>query len=231
MREGDMRGAVIMDNKKYNTMIVNLYAGAGAGKTTCAWIIASELKKRGVITEYVPEYAKELVWEKRRDMLDGSYKNQLAILKEQNHRLARLVGQVEVVVTDSPILLGAMYIKERKPEFEAIVLGQFQKYNNFNLFINRGKTYEQTGRVHTLAESREVDRAIRQFLDGNNIYYGTYYHKTVPVIVDNIQKRLAAALPQKKSLLGTVAEKKRQADVLNTAATPPKRSIPKDFIL
>jgi hypothetical protein len=223
-------GAAVVDNKKYNTMIVNLYAGAGAGKTTCAWIIAAELKKRGIITEYVPEYAKELVWEKRRDLLDGSYKNQFGLLKEQNHRLARLTGQVEVVVTDAPLLLGAMYIKERKPEFEAIALSQYQKYNNFNLFINRGKTYEQAGRVHTLAESREVDRSIKQFLENKNIYYGTYYHKTVPVIVDNIVKRLTAAT-QKKSLISAVEEKKKDADALNTAAKPPQRGIPKDFIL
>ena len=45
------------------TIIVNLFAGAGAGKTTCAWEIASELKKRGIETEYVSEYAKELVWD------------------------------------------------------------------------------------------------------------------------------------------------------------------------
>ena len=43
------------------TIVVNLFAGAGAGKTTCAWEIASELKKRGIETEYVSEYAKELV--------------------------------------------------------------------------------------------------------------------------------------------------------------------------
>ena len=43
------------------TLVVNLFAGPGAGKTTCAWEIASELKKRGIVTEYVPEYAKELV--------------------------------------------------------------------------------------------------------------------------------------------------------------------------
>lgn len=34
-----------------NTIVVNLFAGPGAGKTTCAWEIASELKKRGIETE------------------------------------------------------------------------------------------------------------------------------------------------------------------------------------
>lgn len=30
-----------------NTLVVNLYGGPGAGKTTCSWEIAAELKKRG----------------------------------------------------------------------------------------------------------------------------------------------------------------------------------------
>lgn len=32
--------------QKRNTLIVNCFAGPGAGKTTCAWEIAAELKKK-----------------------------------------------------------------------------------------------------------------------------------------------------------------------------------------
>ena len=177
-----------MSEKTRNTVIVNLYAGPGAGKTTCAWIIAAELKKRGVVAEYVPEYAKELVWDKRFDLLDGSYKNQLALFAEQNRRLERLVGQVDAVITDSPLLLGAMYAKERRDEVAGKILEQYHKYRNFNLFINRGESYENAGRIHDLEESRRIDKEILQFLKENNIYYGTYYHKTVSVVVNNIQK-------------------------------------------
>jgi len=176
--------------EKRSTIVVNLYAGPGAGKTTCAWIIAAELKKLGIVTEYVPEYAKELVWEKRFDLVDGSYQNQMALFTEQNRRIARLVGQVDVVVTDSPLLLGAIYAKERTEELSRTILEQHHKYRNFNLFITRGKTYENVGRIHGLEESERIDRKIKQFLDQNNIYYGRYYHKTVPIIVDNIRKHL-----------------------------------------
>ena len=54
-----------------NTMVVNCYAGPGAGKTTCAWEVASQLKKKGINTEYVSEYAKELVWEGKYDVLEN----------------------------------------------------------------------------------------------------------------------------------------------------------------
>ena len=49
--------------KYNNTKIVNAFAGPGAGKTTACLEIVSQLKMRGKSAEYVPEYAKELVWE------------------------------------------------------------------------------------------------------------------------------------------------------------------------
>ena len=70
-----------MENNK-KTIVVNLLAGPGAGKTTCAWEIASELKKRNLETEYVPEYAKEFVWENKTDILDGSLEHQKILYEE-----------------------------------------------------------------------------------------------------------------------------------------------------
>lgn len=173
-----------------NTLIVNFYAGAGAGKTTCAWLVAGELKKRNIVTEYVSEYAKELAWDGRRDLLDGSFKNQLEILNKQNSRIQRLVGKVDVIVTDSPILLGYMYAKERKGELLSIAKGHYDSNSNFNLFIKRGEHYEQEGRVHTLKESIEVDNNTLKFLKDNNIYHGIYTHDTLDKVVNNIQTTL-----------------------------------------
>ena len=83
------------------TLVVNAFGGPGVGKTTACWHIASELKKKGIYTEYVSEYAKELVYEEKWDMLDDSMKNQTIILAEQQKRLDRLIGKVEVIVTKS----------------------------------------------------------------------------------------------------------------------------------
>lgn len=171
-------------NKK--TIIVNLFAGAGAGKTTCAWEIASELKKRGIETEYVSEYAKEFVWDNNMEMLDGSLEHQQILYNEQKRRIDRLIGKVDVVVTDSPTLLSIMYLKEPNKDFEVKAVEEYKQNRNFNLFINRGKDYQQTGRIHNLQQSKAVDNKIKQFLKSNNIYFGTYYHSTVNVLVDNI---------------------------------------------
>lgn len=177
-------------NKTKDTVVVNLFAGPGAGKTTCAWEIASELKKRGIEAEYVSEYAKEMVWDNKTEKLDGSLENQRELYKEQLRRVQRLIGRVDVVVTDSPTLLSAMYLKQPNTEFQNEMLSDFKKFHNFNLFINRGKTYQQTGRIHSLDESIKIDNQIKTFLSDNNIYFGTYYHHTLNKVVDNIEKHL-----------------------------------------
>lgn len=172
------------------TVVVNLFAGPGAGKTTCAWAIASELKKRNIETEYVAEYAKEFVWENKLEMLDGALEHQKVIYEEQNRRVNRLIGKVDVIVTDSPSMLSLIYLKEPNADFEKNILTAFNEQHNFNLFINRGKDFQQQGRLHNFEESKLIDESVKGFLRANNIYFGTYYHQTLDVLVDNIVKHL-----------------------------------------
>lgn len=172
------------------TVIVNCFAGPGAGKTTCAWEIASELKKRGIEAEYVGEYAKELVWDGNSELLDGSLQSQQHLYNVQHHRVQRLISKVDVVVTDSPAILGAMYLKEPNSEFEHSIISDFNKQHNFNLFINRGNTFQQAGRIHNLDESKAIDNNIKSFLEKYNIYYGTYEHSTIDKVVNNIEVHL-----------------------------------------
>lgn len=179
------------------TLVVNLFAGPGAGKTTCAWEIASELKKRGIVTEYVPEYAKELVWDEDYETLA----NQEHIFEEQAHRINRLIGKVDVVVTDSPIILSEIYGQNNSNNFRQRIWHEYDSHANFNLFINRGKSFEKEGRLQNLQESIQLDNKIKNLLDEHSIYYGKYYHKTVPVVIDNIVKTLKRITAEKKSSL------------------------------
>lgn len=183
-----------IDEKKVakETIVINLFAGPGAGKTTCAWEIASKLKKMDYVVEYVPEYAKELVWDEKRELLDGSLEHQKMLLEEQQHRVDRLIGKVDFIVTDAPCLLNLNFLKcddmDLKNQYHTEVLNKFQQYHNFNLFINRGEKYETTGRVHTLQESIALDNSLKQILQENNIYYGTYQHQTIDVAIQNCIK-------------------------------------------
>lgn len=173
--------------KKRETLVINLFAGPGAGKTTCAWEIAEKLKKLGYVTEYVSEYAKELVWDGRTDMLDGSLKNQMVLLYEQKRRIDRLIGKVDFVVTDSPVLLSAAYIATPTPSFNNLCCSIFNNYNNFSIFIERSDAYEKEGRIHTEEESKNLDKKIKSLLEENEIYYGTYRHDTIDLSIKNMQ--------------------------------------------
>lgn len=168
------------------TLVVNLFAGPGAGKTTCAWEIASELKKRNINTEYVPEYAKELVWDENHEALA----DQEHIFEVQANRINRLIGKVDVIVTDSPVLFSEIYGQNNSENFRKRIWNEHDNHYNFNLFINRGTSFQQQGRLHNLEESKVIDAKIKNMLESNAVYYGQYYHRTVPVIIDNIEKTL-----------------------------------------
>lgn len=167
-------------------VVINGYGGPGAGKSTACMEITAALKKAGYGAEYVQEYAKELVYDKNMEMLDGSAKNQFEILKEQTRRVDRLYDQVDFIVTDSPILLNEIYNKELTPEYRDIV-GKIQNsYSNFSFFIERdASNFEEEGRIHNLAESIQKDQEIRDMLLDNDIKYKTYNHENINEIVND----------------------------------------------
>lgn len=167
-------------------VVINGYGGPGAGKSTACMEITAALKKAGYGAEYVQEYAKELVYDKNIEMLDGSAKNQFEILKEQTRRVDRLYDQVDFIVTDSPILLNEIYNKELTPEYRDIV-GKIQNsYSNFSFFIERDvSNFEEEGRIHNLAESIQKDQEIRDMLLDNDIKYKTYNHENINEIVND----------------------------------------------
>ena len=64
-----------------NTIVINAFGGPGSGKTTACFQIACELKKKGYVVEYVPEYAKELA-KASHDELDNLYDTFVTTVRE-----------------------------------------------------------------------------------------------------------------------------------------------------
>ena len=105
--------------KERTSIVINAFGGAGAGKTTACLEIVEKLKKKGYLAEYIQEYAKELVYdlnsknpaevEFAKKMLDGSMESQEKIFEEQKRRIDRTMGQVDFIVSDSPLLLSYIY--------------------------------------------------------------------------------------------------------------------------
>jgi hypothetical protein len=50
---------------------------------------------------------------------------------------------------------------------------QFDKFDNYNFFLERGSEYQEAGRVQTEEEAREVDKVVKKVLDDNRINYTT----------------------------------------------------------
>ena len=213
----------ILTNKQ--TLIINLFAGPGAGKTTCAWEIASKLKKLGYVTEYVSEYAKELVWDGREDLLVGTLKNQRAVYNEQKRRVDRLIGKVDFIVTDSPTLLSKTYLKEHDANFEQEIVDDFNKYNNFCIFVERGVHYEKEGRLQTLEQAQSLDKDIKDMLLDCGIYYGTYKHNTIDLSIQNMQKTLKRLNSCEKVFCSSLADKISKAESQRSSSPQVEKEI------
>lgn len=167
-------------------IVINGYGGPGAGKSTACLEITAALKKEGYNAEYVQEYAKELVYEKDMEMLDGSPEHQYEILKEQTRRMDRLYDQVDFIVTDSPVMLNTIYNKQLTPEYESLVNELQEEYINYSFFMERDvSNFEEEGRIHNLTESIEKDNEIKDMLQRNEIKYKTYNHENVNEIVND----------------------------------------------
>lgn len=142
------------------TLTVNFYGGPGAGKSTLTAGVFYHLKLAGVNCEMAREYAKDLVWEGRVKLLTEA--RQSYIFSKQLKRLQDVAGQVDVVLTDSPLLLSAIY--SRNPVMRMLVKEHHDTFTNMNFVVVREKPYQPIGRVQTEDEAQELDVRIEGLL-------------------------------------------------------------------
>lgn len=162
------------------TVYIGLAAGPGCGKSTTAALLFGKMKVAGYQTEQALEYAKDLYWEKREKVA----RLQPYISIKQLCRQYRLLGEVEFVVTDSPLILSLAYISPKAfgctPSFAPYLLETFNLFNNRIYFLERNievHPYVQAGRYQTLEKAIEKDQQILSLLEENGIPY-----KKVPVL-------------------------------------------------
>lgn len=148
-----------------NTLIVNLFAGSWCGKSGAAWLF-SQLKMKGVDCKYVGEFANDKVWENN----DEVFKCQFYVTVKQAFKISRYFGKVDVIITDSPIAIGAQYTESEK--LADAILEEFNKYEiyNYNVLLKRTKPYNPNVLHQTEAEA-VIDMFTQRWLDVNNILY------------------------------------------------------------
>lgn len=140
--------------------------------------IFSKLKFAGINVELITEFAKDKVYEEN----VGVFKDQLYIFGKQHFKQSRLVGSVDVAVTDSPIPLSVFYNTDTEiaQPFDTLVRKVFDKYDNMSYFIRRTKPYNPSGRFQTEEQSDAmVDDMLKfsqsysdiKFIDGEESGY------------------------------------------------------------
>lgn len=150
-------------------LLINLFGGPGAGKSTGAAYIFSKLKMAGVNAELVTEFAKDKVWEGNKEV----FKNQAYIFGKQYFKISRCADKVDVIITDSPLLLSIIYNDNPVlgDSFNETVKNVFSSFNSMNYILSREKEYNPVGRNQTESEAKEVDVQVRAMLDQEKIPY------------------------------------------------------------
>lgn len=152
------------------TVVVNLIGSPGTGKSTVASELFAKMKWLRCSVELVSEFMKDLVWEERHKAIE----NELYTFAKQHHRIFRLIGKVDFIITDSPLILKCHYNKrygDGSREYEDLVLHEVNKLDNLNVFLNRKKPYVEKGRNQTEKEADEFAVQILEMLDRLNVKY------------------------------------------------------------
>lgn len=160
------------------TMVINLFGGSGIGKSTTAAKIYARLKDMGIQTELVREYVKHWAWNNREV---GEY-DQLYLLGKQSQAEAQLYGKVDVIVTDSPVLLAGVYAKFRwngVADYVDQAAKSFVRHaekngtGHLNFVLQRDKPFNPEGRYETEEQARQIDSFILDYLNQvENCPYG-----------------------------------------------------------
>jgi hypothetical protein len=150
------------------TKYINFWAGPGTGKSSCAADLFAEMKWGGHNVELIDEYAKIKTWEKHLNILE----DQMYVSAKQNRKLERLQGQVDWVITDSPLLMCVPYVPmDYCSYFKPLIRQMFDRYDNINYFLIREKAYNPVGRNQTEEEAKALDSQIKDLLISESLEF------------------------------------------------------------
>tara|TARA_B100001057_G_scaffold391566_1_gene399840 strand:- start:14539 stop:15102 length:564 start_codon:yes stop_codon:yes gene_type:complete len=151
--------------------VINFYGGPGSGKSTKAAGLYYKMNMAGFSVELNNEFAKECVWEDNVPML----KDQLYMLAHQHRKILRLVGKVDYVITDSPVMLSGIYRELYKGPLYSDLIDKlarecYDKYDNINFMLDRPKkVFIQKGRAQNEEGSIDIDQAILEMFKNEKL--------------------------------------------------------------
>ena len=152
------------------TIVINLIAPPGTGKSTVAAELFAKMKWAGYQVELVSEYQKELIWDERSE----TFKDEVYLFAKQNHRMFRLKGKVKYIITDRPLILSILYntvYGNGSTAFNNIVIEAIKDYHNLNVYLHRTKPYDTVGRNETESESNVLGERLYKMINDLKINY------------------------------------------------------------
>ena len=176
---------------KDKCIVINFISGPGVGKSIIAAEIFARLKREFVSVEISPEYIKNKI----REGSKKAIQSQVYIFGNQQYQLFYMKDEVDVIVTDSPLILSTIYDVTKCEELKNLVIKEFNKYNNVVYYIERDMSvpYEKEGRFEDSDEARKVDNLVKGFLEDNNINYTVVNgigEDTINLVVNETLERL-----------------------------------------
>ena len=160
-------------------MRINLLGGPGSGKSsTAAWLF-SELKKENISVELVSEFCKTWAIEGRKfEKYDQIY----FFGQQMQAEYRNLKYGIKNIVTDSPVLLAAIYAQHHYGksigEHLLHLAREFDKdFPSVNIVLDRrNKKYITEGRYENYDQALKMDaeiksRAIYEYEDGKNLFF------------------------------------------------------------
>lgn len=157
------------------TLVVNLFAGPGAGKSTLAAGLFHYLKQRDIPAELVLEYAKDKIYEQAHLPLDS-----LKVWARQRDRLERVIGKVPIVITDGPPLLAVVFARREKtvtPEaVESAWVRLAVEYHRAqfprkDIVLTRTKAFVAQGRHVPEDVAMELDKEVHRLLHAHDLHH------------------------------------------------------------
>lgn len=164
-----------MGKNKQKKIVFNLVSGPGTGKSLYSTLLFTMLKINGVNAEFIPEYAKDLVWRNKKEIL----RNQHIISYHQYKSIKGATKYVDAVITDGSLIHSHYYNRHSKINYSNVELTEqridkfLNKFNNIVIFLKRNPKYpyQQEGRYQNEEQAKEIDDIMKAILDEKGIKY------------------------------------------------------------
>lgn len=150
------------------TKVIDLYAGPGAGKSTLAAAVFAFGKAEGESIELTREYVKDWAYRKQPvGVWDEPY-----LFAKQLRQESALYGAVDIIVTDSPLGLPAVF----EAFYEPSVMTMFNLWQDIlerqeaagivhiPLFVKRRHPFNPEGRYHNEEQCLKLDALVKQLI-------------------------------------------------------------------